>query len=341
MKIGILGMGVVVTDNYLPVLAATGGMEFFYYNRTQDKVRAAAAQYGGTVCASVDELMSHQPDCVFHLTAETVRYELAMAVLAHRPRRLFFEKPLSAVRGQANVQEEDFHQGQQLLRRAREAGTETAMIFNYRYLAHTLAARRIIAERKLGAVQAINCHVHYACWSHCIDLINWLAGPVETVTALTGDTEHDWRGTKAVDIAAAFRTAGHATGTILGAQSSDFGFPLFDLTISLEHGRLNLRCLDDRMEVWDYRGGLQEVHTIPANFSRWDQYKATFAKSVNAYLASVRADTPPPIPGVAGLVELQFEAALRRSAAQHRPVNLAAEFPIDAALLHSNPAIEP
>lgn len=337
MKIGILGMGVVVTENYLPVLAAIGDMEFFYYNRTPEKARAAAQRYGGTVCTSVDELMAHRPDCIFHLTAETVRYELAMAVLAHRPRRIFFEKPLSAVRGQANVREDDFHNGQMLLRRAREVGTETAMIFNYRYFAHAIAARQIIAERKFGAVQTINCHVHYACWSHCIDLIGWLAGPIETVTALTGDTEHGWRGTTAVDIAAAFKTSGHATGTILGSQSGSFDFPLFDLTVALEHGRINLRCLDDRMEVWDHRGGCQEVHTVPANFSRWDHYKATFAKSINAYIASVRAQTPPPIPGVAGLVELQFEAALRSSAALRRPVNLASEFPIDAALLKATP----
>jgi predicted dehydrogenase len=326
-------MGVVVNENYLPVLAAIGGVEFIYYNRTQEKARAAAQRYGGIVCETVDDLMSYRPDCIFHLTAETVRYDLAMAVLAHRPRRIFFEKPLSAIRGQANVREDDFHNGHQILRRAREVGTETAMIFNYRYLAHAIAARQIIQDRKFGAVQGVNCHVHYACWSHCIDLIHWLAGPIVTVTALTGDAEHGWRGTSAVDVAAAFKTAGRATGTILGSQSSDFGFPLFDLTISLEHGRINLRCLDDRMEVWDYRGGRQEVHTIPANFSRWDQYKGTFAKSINDYIASVRAQTPPPIPGVAGLVELQFEAGLLSSAALRRPVNLAAEFPIDAALL--------
>lgn len=337
MKIGILGAGVVVTENYLPVLAAIGGMEFLYYNRTPEKAQAARQRYGGSVCSSIDELMDHRPDCVFHLTAETVRYDLAMAVLAHRPRRIFFEKPLCAARGQANVREDDFHHGHAMLRRALEVRAETAMIFNYRYFAYVIAARQIIAERKLGAVQTINCHVHYACWSHCIDLISWLAGPIETVTALTGDVEHGWRGTAAVDMAAAFKTRSHATGTILGSQSGSFDFPLFDLTIACEHGRINLRCLDDRMEVWDHRAGRQEVHTMPANFSRWDHYKATFAKSIHAYIASVRAQTPPPIPGVAGLVELQFEAALRSSAALRRPVNLAAEFPIDPALLPANP----
>ncbi|MBL9215278.1 MAG: Gfo/Idh/MocA family oxidoreductase [Opitutaceae bacterium] len=333
MKIGILGLGVVATDNYLPVLAAMPEVEFLYWNRTREKATRAAAQYGGRSCGSVAELMSHQPDCVFHLTAETVRLELALELLAHRPRRVLFEKPLTARQGQANVREEDFHEGHQLLRQARAAGTETAMIFNYRFFDHTQAARRLIAERGLGAVRTINGHVHYACWSHCIDLIQWLAGPVREVTALAGDRPHEFRSTLAVDLAAAFRTEGQATGVILGTQSMDFGFPLFDLTFALEHGRINLRCLDDRLEVWDHRGGRQEVHAIPRNFSRWDQYKATFARSIQAYIASVRARTAPPIPGVAGLTELQFEAALRRSAALRRPVDLAAEFPIDADLL--------
>jgi len=337
MKIGLVGMGVVVTENYLPVLSAIGGIEYFYFNRSREKAQRAQALYGGIICDSIGALMAHQPDCVFHLTAETARYDLALALLDHRPRRIMFEKPLTARLGQANVGEEDFHNGQKILRRAREVGTETAMIFNYRFLAHTVAARQIIADRRLGAVRAVNCHVHYACWSHCIDLIQWLAGSVETITALAGATGHDWRGTKAVDVAAAFTTKEHATGTILGSQSADFGFPLFELTLTFERGRINLRCLDDRMEVWDHQGGRQEVHTIPMNFSRWDQYKATFSKAINAYIASVRTGTPPPVPGVAGLVELQFEAALRRSAALRRPVSLAAEFPIDADLLSAPP----
>lgn len=326
-------MGVVVTDNYLPVLSALGDVQFYYFNRTKEKARQAVEKYGGTICDSPDELAAHALDSIFQLTAETVRSDLTMAMLQHRPKRMFFEKPLTAKHGQANVSEQDFHDGHAMLRQAHKAGTETAMIFNYRYFDHAMAAKRLIAERKLGSVQTINCHVHYACWSHCIDLIHWLAGPVEVISALAGGQPHEWRGTTAVDVAAAFKTTQGATGTILGSQSMDFGFPLFDLVLTFEHGRINLRCLDDRMEVWDHRGGLQEVHTIPMNFSRWDKYRGTFAKSINAYMETVRQQKAPPIPGVAGLVELQFEAALRRSASERRPVQVRAEFPIDAALL--------
>ncbi|MCB0187667.1 MAG: hypothetical protein KDE31_25535, partial [Caldilineaceae bacterium] len=62
--------------------------------------------------------------------------------------------------------------------------------------------------------------------------------------------------------------------------------------------------------------------------SRWDQYRASFGKAINAYLDTIQQGTPPPVPGLAGLQELQFEAALKRSIAEQRPVVVAEEFPI-------------
>ncbi len=83
------------------------------------------------------------------------------------------------------------------------------------------------------------------------------------------------------------------------------------------------------MEVLDGSSGEQVVHSIPRDRSRWDQYNASFAKSTTAYLESIRQDQPPPVPGLAGLLELQVEAAIKRSIAQGRPVDLAAELPLD------------
>ena len=52
------------------------------------------------------------------------------------------------------------------------------------------------------------------------------------------------------------------------------------------------------------------------------------ASSINAYLDSIRAGDPPPVPGLAGLRELQFEAAIKRSIAQGAPVVLDEVFPL-------------
>jgi hypothetical protein len=83
------------------------------------------------------------------------------------------------------------------------------------------------------------------------------------------------------------------------------------------------------MEVLDYGGDFHEVFSPSRDSSRWDKYDESFNKSVDAYLESIRSNAPPPVPGVAGLRELQFEAALKRSIAERRPVAVDLEFPID------------
>jgi predicted dehydrogenase len=89
-----------------------------------------------------------------------------------------------------------------------------------------------------------------------------------------------------------------------------------------------MRGLDGEMEVLDYSGACHERIASVTDVSRWDHYKASFGKSIAAYLESIRRAEPPPIPGAAGLEELRFEAALKRSAAEHRWVDLEEEFPI-------------
>ena len=59
-----------------------------------------------------------------------------------------------------------------------------------------------------------------------------------------------------------------------------------------------------------------------------DHWRNAIAKSLAAYLDSIRQDQAPPVPGLAGLQELQFEAALRRSIADRRPVDVQKEFPL-------------
>ena len=73
----------------------------------------------------------------------------------------------------------------------------------------------------------------------------------------------------------------------------------------------------------------RERHNLPYDISRWDQYRASFGKAINAYLDSVRDGVPPPIPGLAGLQELQFEAGIKRAIASGATVDLGEEFAIE------------
>jgi len=330
LKVAIVGTGNVAVHSYLPYLVAHEQVSLSYYTRTRAKSEDAANRFGGWSASSLEELMADDPDTVLVLTPETVRFDVALELLKFKPKRLFFEKPLVARHGQANVTEDDFHLGQQLLRQAQAAHCETAMVFNYRYFSQVLYARELVQRHALGRLMNVSALVHYACWSHCIDLIGYFGSPIISLTALASSGQRGrMESEQAVDVVASFRTQDDATGTIIGTLALDFSMPLFELTFNYEFGRLSLRDLDGDLEFIDYRSHKIETYALSRNTSRWEQYNATFAASLRAYLASVRAGSPPPIPGIAGLAELQVEAAMKRSIRELRPVNLADEFPLE------------
>jgi predicted dehydrogenase len=329
LKIALLGTGKVAVDSYLPYLVKEPGIALGYYNRTTSKAQDCAARFGGTVFQTLDELAAWDADTVLVLTTETQRHEAAMALLDTKPRRVFFEKPLCARLGQENVSEEDFLLGREILQKAKAANVETAMVFNYRFFEHSQRAKRIIAERPFGKVLNVTGIVHYACWSHCIDLIHFLGGPIAEISALQGALEHKQGGQIARDVTAAFKMENGATGSLIGTSSLAWKFPLFQLTFNYEGGRIQIEDLDGEMTVMDGRSLDVETYRITADHSRWTQYHSSFGKSLKAYLESIRAQAEPPIPGIVGLQELQVEAAIKRSIAQSRPVTLAVDFPLD------------
>ncbi len=330
LKLGIVGTGKVAQSNYLPYLAQQPGLELAYYNRSRDKAEACAGRFGGQVFDTPEALAGWQPDAVMILTREMDRYGAGMALLesSRPPRRIFFEKPLVARNGQENVTEQDFDDAKRMLRLAHDKGCETAMVFNYRFYEHTLLAKRIVAERDFGRALTIAGLVHYACWSHCIDLIHFFAGPIAEISALASQAVHDMGWLKAPDTMAAFRTHSDAAGTLIGSTTLAWDAPLYELVIGFERGRIRMQDLDGDLTVMDARSMEIEQYRIHGAKSRWDQYNASFQKSVRAYLESVRNNQPPPVPGEAGLLELQVEAGIRRSIALQRPVNLASEFPL-------------
>jgi len=328
LKIAVVGTG-KVAQNYLTAIAKREDVTLSYYNRTREKADAAAATFGGTVFDSLPALLADEPDSILVLTAETVRYQITQELLALKPRRLFFEKPLVAQGGQAAVTEDDFNKAHELLTSAHSAGVETAMVFNYRFFEQTQKARQLIETHNLGKPVHFTALVHYACWSHCIDLILWFMGEAATITALATHRAAPCMGSDAVhNVSAAVQLANDATGTIIGTCGIDFNTPLYELTLCFERGRISMRDLDGDLELIDYTSGQHTIHALSRNVSRWDQYRASFGNAINAYLDTVSQKTAPPVPGLAGLHELQFEAALKRSIAEARPVAVATEFPI-------------
>lgn len=326
LKIAIAGTGSVARKQYVPYLSGVEDVTLGYYNRTASAAEDVAKQHPGAVFGSLSELVAWNPDAVLVLTAETCRDDVANELIALGAPRLFFEKPLVARAGQAHVCEDDFVRGGAVLRAAAERGIETAMVFNYRFFDHTVRAKRLIEERDLGRPVGVHGTVHYACWSHCIDLMLFLAGDVVTISA-TGGVEHRsfW---DAVEVAASFQLASGGAGVLLGTSATSLAHPLYDLTFHYERGSIRLVDLDGPLELIAGDEGLTERFNLGYPSSRGPLYDRSFQRSVAAYLETLRAGTAPPIPGLAGLQELQFEAATRRSIAEGRSVNMKKEFPL-------------
>ena len=325
LRIAVVGIGKVSRENYIPYLASQPDVELGYYNRTREKALQVAAEFGGEVFESMDDIAQWNPAAVLALTSEKIRFEVGMRLIGLGIARIFFEKPLVAFHGQEHVTEDDFFKGKEMLKLARERGCETAMIFNYRFFEQTIAAKKAVAERNFGSVVNAVGLVHYACWSHCIDLIQHFAGSVEEITALSGAPVS---GVEASDVVAALRMENGAVGTLIGTSRLQWQHPLYELTLTFENGRIHMRDLDGTLEILDGAGQCHETRSFARQTSRWDQYRDSFKKSLGAYLDSLRQGQAPPVPGLAGLQELQVEAALKRSIDQSRPVLVQQEFPI-------------
>ena len=328
LKIAIVGTGNVAANNYLPFLSRQEHVSLSYLSRTKSKAEACQQKFGGKVCDSPAELMADQPDTVLILTNEDQRYDVACQLLEFKPKRLFMEKPLHARLGQAQVTENDFFEARELMRKAEQQGVETAMMFNYRFFEVSAKLREVLAGRDTGPLRQATLYVNYACWSHCLDLLQHFGGDVTTVQALNGTVSYGSGRQQGPDLAAAFLMANGATGTVLGTSGSVFKLSLYHLILNFEHAMIVIDDLDSRLEVNFDNTNYRESYSLLPNFSRWNQYSSSFEKALAAYLQSLEQNVPPPVPGRAGLAELQLEAALRRSARLQAAVNVQQDFPM-------------
>lgn len=329
LRIAVIGVGAVATGNYLPLLRGQENVVLGVWSRNREKARQAAGDFNAELLDSLEAVAKWNPTTVLVLTSEMARFDIAMELIRLGVKRLFCEKPLVARLGQAHVTEDDFYQAKTLLEAAKQGGCRVAMNFNYRFFDQTVTAKKIAAEREFGKVIQVAGQVHYACWSHCIDLVHYFAGNMEEITALSGEVDRTGQGgILAPDVVAAFRLENQATGTLIGTAGMRWQHPLYEMIFTFENGRIHMRDIDGDLEVLAGGERTHERYSMVRDSSRWEHYGASFRKAIPAYLDSVRNATEPPVSGLDGLRELQVEAAMKRSIAEKRPVRVQQEFPL-------------
>jgi len=309
MRVLVVGVSAVARENYLPYLAARADVELVLYNRTTEVATEAAAIYGAEVATDWASAAAGV-DIAFVLTTEVPRHALVSDLIAAGVPRIFCEKPFVARDGQ-HVDVEDFQAGAELLGRAEAAGVELAQQFNYRWMAPVATALAAVEEHGLGELRTFSLRSHFGCWAHVIDLAEFLTGGIAEIRAAEG-LRREGHGVVAEDVAVALRTRSGLVGTLLGTVSTSWERPLYWIDAIYEHGSVAFGDFAEPVQlvVGDQLTVLESTPVRP----RWDQYRASFAASLDAYFVAVAAGSPAPVRGADGVAQLRLEAGIRLSA---------------------------
>jgi predicted dehydrogenase len=163
--------------------------------------QAVAAQFGGAVATSVEDLLQREVDAVYIASPANAHYEQAVAC-ARAGKHILCEKPLGMTIAEA----------EEMAAVAREAGVLFGTALMMRFHAQHRAAQKLIEQGRLG--KPVYGRAQLSCWyppipgswrqdpatggggslidmgGHCVDLLEMFFGPVGRVSCFIRNTVH-------------------------------------------------------------------------------------------------------------------------------------------------------
>jgi predicted dehydrogenase len=261
--IALIGAGTIARVHAKAIAEIDNARLVGVYDTFEPASRALAAELGGLDwTGDLDELLARKDlDVVSICTPSGTHADLAVRA-AQAGKHLIVEKPLDITLTRAD----------RIISAAQENAVQLTGIFPYRFRKGARKAKEAIAQGRLGRLVLADAYVkwyrsqdYYQGWHgtwaldgggalinqaiHNIDLLQWLAGPVETVYGHVATLGHEM---ETEDTASAVLTfAGGAMGVIQGATSCWPGDPAraeihgTQGTIVLEEGRIRTWKLAD------------------------------------------------------------------------------------------------
>ena len=278
-------------------------------------------------------------DAVIVATPSGTHADIAVAA-ANAGKHLLVEKPLEITLDRADA----------IIQAAEAAGVVLACIFGLRFTDGAALAKAAVEAGRLGRLTLADAAVKWyrpqsyydsswrGTWAtdgggalmnqsiHCIDLVQWLAGPVASVIGRTATLAHVM---ETEDTASAVLTyANGALGVIQGATSSWPGDPArVELrgdrgTIVLEEGRIVVWKLADAtpeeeaaMLALEGVGGTGAADPLAIGFEK-------HRRQIVDLVEAIRTGRPPAVPGVEARRAVEIVRAIYRSAQTGAAVTL-------------------
>ena len=182
LRVGVIGIGYVSKNNYLPVLAQTEDIEFVgVMARNLENAQQAAKSYGAqTAVDTIEKFVDLGLDCAFVLTPKAVHAEQVSFLMNHGV-HTYSEKPMATTLADcARVAELPEKTGKKLM-----------IGFNRRYAPVVTAAKKawgdgmpdvIIAQKNRPQTEY---HATLENAVHMVDLMRYFCGEAKDVKALS------------------------------------------------------------------------------------------------------------------------------------------------------------
>ncbi len=276
---GIVGLGLIAEFHARAIAAADGARLAACMSRDPGKAARFAQTHGGRAYSTIESLVQ-DPDvavvCV--CTPSGAHLEAALAAI-EAGKHVVVEKPLEVTLERCD----------RMIEAAARKGVQLAGIFPSRFHEVARVTRQAVDAGRLGRLTLANAYVKWyrsqeyydeGGWKgtqrydgggalmnqsiHAIDLLQWLAGPVESVQALTATLAH--QRIEVEDTAVALlRFANGALGTIEGATSV---FPGFYKRIELLGAEGSIALEEENIVVWRFAAEHPEDDRVRERFQQ-------------------------------------------------------------------------
>ncbi len=334
---GLIGCG-TISGQHIAAIARTPGTRLAaVWSRTLDRARSVAREHDVDCCTQLDDLLGRDDvHAVSICTPSGLHPEHAVRAL-EAGKHVLVEKPMALTLSDAD----------RMIALARRRHRTLGVVYQNRFTPAAQATKRAIQDGRFGRLVLASASVKWyrsqayydACdwrgtWAmdggvlmnqsiHCLDLLEWFMGPVESVQAYTATLGHAM---EAEDVAVAVLRFGNgALGIVEGTTCAYPG-----LMVRLEiHGTDGTALIEDgQQRLLSFRKPGEDIGMFGLRPPELDRAPAepppsmtdNYAALLSDFMRAIREDRAPAVDGTEGRRSLALVLAICEAARAGQPV---------------------
>lgn len=343
INIAIVGCGMISEFHAEAIKKIPGAKVVAFCDKLKAAAEARAAQFGGEVYTSVGELVKNPKiDIISICTPSGMHLETALAA-ANAKKHVIVEKPLEITPERIDM----------IIDACKKNNVKLGTIFQRRFMDTSLILKSAVDSGRFGKIVLADVYIKWyrtqeyyskSNWRgtykydgggalmnqgiHGIDLLQWLMGGVEKVTAFTDTLAHT--GIEVEDVAvASLRFRSGALGVIEGTTGS---WPGEKLRIEISGTEGTVIMEDEVFKVWQFQSETEKDKEIRKKYGYKEGIISGGASDPRAisseghrrqfedFIEAIRENREPRIDGSEGRAAVAIITAIYKSAREQKPI---------------------